>query len=124
MIKTNAKDFHQYESCCRKWIRFFGLLDWDVAFEHADLGGDTEAQCTFNAESRMATLSLNTEITGIIPLDRLAFHETAELMLADLNELANSRFTTELQIDQARHNVIHTLENSIYQFIQKVKRKS
>jgi len=47
-----------------------------------------------------------------------ARHEVSECLLARLDFLAKDRFTTEEQIDEARHEIIAILENTMFKFIK------
>ena len=117
MAKTTKKDFELFRGECEKWIEFFGLKGWDITIEHAEDKGN-RATCTYNVTNRSIVLNLALEWkTDPITPERIkqdAFHEVSEILLCNLRNLAEYRFTTQYEIDEAVHAVIRTLENVVF----------
>ena len=112
-----------FDLFCRRsrvWIKYFGLLDWDVDFffnKNEEEQGEQLAYCMTNLDGRAATLGLCHNWHETQPtrkqINLVAFHEVCELLLSPLNTLSKERFITESRIDEARHSVIRRLENTI-----------
>ena len=118
MNKTSKKDFELYKNECRKWIKIFGLLDWELYFEHESKTVDALAGCSFTRVGRNVTLWLSknwgTNKVSTLDIKMTAFHEIGELLLSPLNDLAMERFVTQDQVEEATHVIIRTLENVVY----------
>jgi len=57
--KTTKKHFEVFEREVWKWVRRFGLLDWDVVVEHTELENEnSSAECVYNMEAKSATIRL------------------------------------------------------------------
>ena len=121
MAKTTKKDFELFKSECEKWIEFFGLKGWQISFSYEKLSKG-KAECTYNIVNRSVLLSFNkqwnteSENDKITPenIKRDAFHEVSEMLLCKLRNLAEYRFTTQYEIDEAVHEIIRTLENVVF----------
>jgi len=116
-MKTTKKHFELFKKEGRKWLREFGLLDWETFFNHKDI--DARARYSADIEHRIAVLILSTQWEGPQPQNKLirraAFHEVAELLLAKIRCLAESRTCDEQELNEAIHAVIRTLENVIFE---------
>ena len=116
---TSQKDFDFFCKCGRSYLKYYGLLDWDVDFvfntdpEDQD---DRLAYCFADLSGKAATIGLCVDWKQTKPtreqMDLSAYHEVCELLLSPLNILAKERFITESRIDEARHSVIRILENT------------
>ena len=115
--KTTKKDFEVFKAECRKWVKYFGLLDWDVSYSNyredgcrgscsADFGGRL---CTINLAKKWDYKPKKSE------LKRIAFHEVCELITAPLCIWAENRFSTQTAIDSANHYIIRILENTVFE---------
>lgn len=118
-MKTTKAHFEIFKAECEKWVKIWGLLDWEVFYYHQKLTGDTAARCTTNSSNRIASLFLSTEwdeseVTNHI-IRRRAFHEVSELFLARLFSLACDRFVDEESLDEASHAIIRRLENVVFE---------
>ncbi|KKN32530.1 hypothetical protein LCGC14_0812950 [marine sediment metagenome] len=114
-VKTTKKHFGVFKAEANKWIRNFGLTDWNVCFSHTKLEG-IKARCEYNLVGRVATLSLSTTYTdSIIDYDiESAFHEVCELLIIPLESMIEQRYA--LGVDDVReetHRIIRRLENFI-----------
>jgi len=111
--KTTAKDFEEFKEEAQKWIRIFGLLHWDIDFQHVELlGNDAEAE--YDLESHIASLRLSTKVSQKNAVRKFAFHETCELLFARMQTVASARDSNEKMIEEARHEIIRILENSLF----------
>lgn len=118
--QTTKSDFDYFCKRARYWIKYFGLLEWDIDFffnKNEEDQGEELAYCIANLEGRAATLGLCHAWQETKPnrkqLNLVAFHEVCELLLSPINILSKARFITESRIDEARHSIIRRLENTI-----------
>jgi hypothetical protein len=114
---TTKRDFDYFCKRSRFWIKYFGLLDWDVDYDFDKEKGDHVAYCVSNLEGKAATIGFCRDWDETKPtkkqLDLAAFHEVCELLLSPLNILSKERFITESRVDEARHSIIRRLENTL-----------
>ena len=121
MAKTTKRQFELFKKECQKWIKFFGLSEWDVyhSYEHMD----NAATCASKNMDSLAVFALTTDLgKDILPefgtdrnIRKMAFHEVCELMFARYDLLATRRFdVTEEMLTQERHQIIARLENSVF----------
>jgi hypothetical protein len=117
-VKLKDTDFDIFKSECLKWIEFFGLKGWDVYF-------DEDAKCEDGnmAETCIGPLSARNVTFHFKGSDnpafnnpgRSAFHEVCEILLYRLHCLAESRFISVSEVDEAVHDIIRILENTVYE---------
>ena len=109
-MKVTKKHVEQYKRIFAEYQAMFGLAGWHIYFENreSDANGWLGIQ---GLSDRVATLGLATDIDASIRF--IAKHEALELLLGPLQRLAESRYVTEEQIDEARHVIIRTLEKII-----------
>lgn len=119
-MKTTNEDFSLFKTECLKWIDFYGLTDWMVGFLHIK-DGDTLAWVELDYDNSVATVYFNKEwIDNKVfyneeEIKLIAFHEVCEILVAQLDNCARSRFgITDEKLLQERHRLIHILENSVY----------
>ncbi|MBE9542064.1 MAG: hypothetical protein IMF01_07070 [Proteobacteria bacterium] len=101
------------------WVEFFGLHNWDVNV-HADDDTDEEtlAETYSNVNNKRADIYLimdwgDTEMTQS-ELDKTAFHEVLEVMLAEIRYIAGKRDIRFGEIDSAIHSIIRILTVKIF----------
>lgn len=116
MYKTTKKEFELFKKECRKWIKFFGLFDWEVYYEHVELKEKAYATCHTDMLGMVATFSFNKVVGTNIRDDirRTAFHEVCELLISKLKIIAKCRFLSEDEITTANHEIIRRLENCVF----------
>ena len=123
MSKTTAKHFEIYKKECEKWIDVFGLKGWEPYFEHDIKDENALAQMFADIEGRTCTFFLAPDWGGNPvtneELDKTAFHEVLELLLARLNFLANSRSVNQSEIVEEIHHIIRTFENAVFKIFKK-----
>ena len=102
-MKTTAKDFKLFKQECQKWIEYFGLINWRISYFGEQLDVDY-AVCSWDIEGRCASITFSKYISEDVEfpnIKKCAFHEVCELFLADLQSLANTRYTTSIEINIA-----------------------
>ncbi len=114
--ELSKKQIEYFGLQVKKWADFFRLADWEILTDSEDFD-DAYAKCAADVCSRLSTISV-AETWDIKPTQRMlsltAFHEVAELLLAELHQVALSRVMTYEDEEAARHRVIRTLESVIF----------
>jgi hypothetical protein len=111
-------DFDIFKTECLKWIEFFGLKDWVVYFDdNAKCEPDNMAEtCYGPLTSRNVTFHFQGSDNPVFnDPKRDAFHEVCELLLYRLHCLAEYRFVSASEIDEAVHEIINILQNTVYE---------
>ena len=114
-MKTTEKHFKIFKEECDLWLKFFGILDWEIHYEHD--GGDARANCyTDQSGGQIATLELCKK-WETIPTDlivrKCAFHEVCELMLSEMSYGLGRHYSWDIS-NKMTHRVIRRMENSIF----------
>ena len=101
----------KFKARCEYWLRFFGIeKEWVVYYSGQKL--DRYAETAYWIDSKVATITLNTsEALSDEALDRVAFHEVAHLVLADVMALAKDRNYDKETADKEEHKLINRLEH-------------
>ena len=122
MNETTNAHFKKFKKNVEKWIKHFGLLNWEVGCHHQDEDEDSEndlAYTTFVIDNRRADIFLTNEwCTDITDreLDKTAFHEVCEVLLLSLRGIATRRMNVSAEnIEGAIHDIIRTLESVIFE---------
>lgn len=122
MNKTTKKQFEIFKHEVRRWINVFGLdATWSVHIYHEKLKEGIIGECSWMYTGKVARISLNTELPKDISqeeacVEKTAFHEVCELLLAEMQSLINERFGVSVEDKiRASHCVIRTLEKVIYE---------
>ncbi len=119
VYKTNKRHYNLFCNEVRKFIDIFGLVGWEVNFEHKRYLSTELAVCITDQQGRTCTISLSPTWVGLKPTDlevrKSAFHEVCELLLSRLNTFAKDRFVQESQIDEESHNIIRILERVLWE---------
>jgi len=114
--KTTKKDFKEFKAECERWVDYFGLKDWEIVYR-SESDDECRGSCASDNTSRIAVIGLG-KTFGDTPekneIKRVAFHEVCELLLSPLRLYGEERFTTESAMASSRHNIIRTLENTIF----------
>lgn len=113
---TTKEHFEIFKKEAYKWIRIFGLYNWEVFFTH-EKWNDTRAESSIDSTGKVATINLSITWKNLKPtkeyIKEAAFHEVCELLLDPLAFLARERHITKEQIDMETHNIIGILEKVI-----------
>lgn len=118
MYNLTQEDFQTFKAECQKWLDFFGITEWEIAYRFDYMG--CRAQCDANWRSRQCTFSLTTHGQDYDHFDvkKSAFHEVCELLLTDLELTALDDSVPyderKVQAESARHSIIRRLENSVF----------
>jgi len=118
---TTHKQFKTFVAECKKWIKIFGLAGWECKFSHEYID-DCRAQTGYRSVGRLAHIRLSSdwgdEITSPITtrdIKLVAFHEVCEVLFARIALMACGKITTNDDVVvEETHNLIHTLENTIF----------
>ena len=118
--KTTPEDFRVFQEAVTFWQRRLGLLDWHIYTRHKTQNRDAQAGCYTDLSGRCATINLSKvldnydEPPGDKFIRHLAFHEVCELLMARMMICALARHVTGDEINEARHEIIRTLEHVIF----------
>ena len=128
--KEDKKMFDLFKEHVNKYVKFFGLSEWEVSFV-LDMGeGENVALAKYDWEAKNVTfeLSINTlrdqckrhvEDDILEEIKRNAFHEVCELLLSRLWEFADKEYSVpDEDIRGEAHAVIRRLENTVYPLIK------
>ncbi len=116
-MKTSKKDFQLFVKECNKWIKIFGLLEWQIHHEHSNEYKDDRAWCRYHHTAKIATFGLTINWSykpSASEIELCAFHEVMELFLAGLDYMAKRREFDENMIIAETHRIIRTMENVVY----------
>lgn len=114
-MKTSPEDFAVFRAEATRWLEILGLMDFDIAIQHAPLSPDACAQTDSRMYGRTAVLTLNSDYDDTYREDprELALHEVCEVLLAPLESLAQARTWDPDTYVSERHAVINRLVNFI-----------
>lgn len=118
--KTTPRDFEVFKENVVRWMRTFGLTDWQMEMQHKLMPnqGETVSVCArtnWDYCSRSVLFTLN--MAWIRPplgqeIESVAFHEVAHLLLAPLVHEATNRYTTAALLDVQEEAIVLRLENA------------
>ena len=117
--KTTTKHFNIFKEECLKWIEIFHLTRWEINFFHEESDDSLAAiKCNFSAKA--IDIIFNKTWNWTKPPDeheikKCGFHEACEVLLYPLRYLGECRFLSESEIDPATHEIIHILENVVWE---------
>lgn len=114
-MKTTKKQFKEFCAECRKWIKKFGLTEWEIYFYHEKI--DAAARVVGSTKEMTADILLSTEIEGPVfktEIKRCAFHEVCELLLLDVRTHLDFVFCKG-EIDNLLHKIIYRLQNTYFE---------
>lgn len=108
-----------FRKCVYKYAMEFGLVDWEIFTESEDHEG-SRAVCHFNLESKISTIAYNPnwlfcESVSLSEIERVAFHECAELFLCKITRMLD-HYYSEPVVNKEMHTVIRFLENIKFGF--------
>jgi len=118
-MKTTKKDFEYFKECSEKWLEYFGLKRYRIDFEHCDIG-DNYAAYKASEVGKNAVLKFTTGLDDqcIFPEDdwisRAAFHEVFHILLLRISCIAENRYSTPSELEEAEHDIIRTMENTLW----------
>ena len=114
--------FQYFVGCCRAFIKFLGLMDWEVSFNFFCSDENTPRASTIihDRHNRLGSIQLYDswdKIPSEFNLWKTAFHEVIELLMSDLHCLAMDRDWDYNTYDREHHRVIRILEKSWFEEI-------
>lgn len=119
VYKTTKRHFKLFCDEVDKFVGLFGLVGWEVYFDHKTYVSSAQSVCITDQQGRTCTIALATEWVALKPTDlevrKAAFHEVCELLLSRMNTFAKGRFVREDQIDEETHNLIRILERVLWE---------
>lgn len=120
-LKLNDNKIKEFINSTNKYLDFFGIKNWEITFDHKCNDTSSCAELHWNLEAKQAIFQIAKEMSkyDYHNIDKTAFHEVLELLLADLASLVWNRIVTEEMVSEAKHEIIHTLENTLYPLINK-----
>jgi hypothetical protein len=119
--KTTKKQFEVFKAECKKWLNYFGLNGWQAEYRHDKAEGN-RGQVSWRITARNSIITLadewesfrDTPITDF-EIKKVAFHEVCEILLARITMMANNKIANhEDAVTEESHNIIRTLENTIF----------
>lgn len=118
-MKTTKHHFKVFREECEKWLTLFNLNDWKCYYNHDKTEVNENAVILFSSnDGKTATLTLGLKHESQDATDnsirRSAFHEICHLLLADIDNAATRRYTTQLELDAAIHAAINRLEHFVF----------
>lgn len=114
-VHTSKADFKLFKQTCSYYLELFGITDYEVEFLHENLSEDTLAATgwwtdreTKNITFRLATDWSGTEITNA-EIEATAFHEVLHGLLCRINNIANDRYISKVDIGEECHVLINRI---------------
>ncbi len=108
--KTTQEDYDIFVNEIKRLLKLFHIDDWHVYYDLCTLKG-ANATCTSDITARGVTFRFGKSIFIYTPdeIKNTALHEVCHLLLANLSELADSRFVTRDELQQADESVAEKL---------------
>jgi hypothetical protein len=124
--ETTAEHFSYFKAQCQVFIKFFGLYDWKVVFEHKSGKDGSLAACRPYVTDKMAVIYLSPDWDEWEPtnadLRQVAFHEVCEMLLSDIHGAAHDTEFTPRQRENEMgyhvHALIRRMENCVLPLIK------
>lgn len=119
MAKTTKRHFKLFRDEVERRVEQFGLKEWRLDFVHINCG-DAYAAINAGGVNKVVTLCLNTDwgdgaanpLTDKAIIQR-AKHETCELLVSDLVQMARARYVQEDEVDTTKETLVRRLEKLI-----------
>ena len=115
--KTTKKHFKLFKREVKKWIRIYGLKDWEIRITHGyEAIPNSRASISSDLTGRLARIGLSAEWDeewdlSDEELKLCAFHEVSELLICPLLINARARYISPEELEEAGHYIVRTLEN-------------
>lgn len=108
---TREKDYEAFKKAFCGTLAELGIYGmWDIRYEMPrDKSDDFMARCNIEFDSRVVRVEFS-HCDEHYTVERLAKHEAAHILLADLACLGHTRFATKDEIDRAEERVCNILE--------------
>ena len=118
-MKIRKKDFDFFVAECKRWIKRFHLIGWQVDFRMVELSGNAGAELRSDYVNSRATIALSPELTIFNSMtieEELAMsakHEVIHLLLRNFSALASARYVTMDELDKAEEELVRKLTTII-----------
>jgi hypothetical protein len=114
---TTKTQFNLFRRDVKKWLKNFGLTDWEIYVSHEALPPDVIGLCSWDAPNRVCYIQFCTEwdnenvsLTDL-EIRCVAFHEVFHMLTCELYDMAMSRSIEEEKLDAQFHSLIKNLQN-------------
>ena len=124
--KVDRKGFNYFRQRCMHWAKILSISHFEFFFQFGDTPDDVRADIGIDLVGKICTIRLNSEWTSPVTkvqLDRVAFHEILELLLADLAFYAYISASRGL-VEEVTHKIIRSLENYVFKSASVVEIKT
>ena len=101
--------FQIFKNECLKFQKAWGLSDWELTFHKEKMDSSIYAMIYTNIKGKTACLAYDVTKKDSNP-KREAKHEMIHLVLAELSDLAHTRFTTYDRLYSAEEGIVRRLE--------------
>jgi len=112
-MKTTKTQFNEFIKWCEIYRNRFGLLDWNVYYRREYLK-ESYATIDIDLTEKTSTIKFNTILDKSDIenswIHRTAKHEMIHLLVGRLAEIANARYVTSSELDEAIEGLVHSLE--------------
>ena len=112
--KLNNTHLNKFKKFSEKYIKDFGLVDWERFYTFTDDMHEAMAACAADLDGRLAMMILSQKWKLIEPTDyelkQAALHEVLELLLWELCTVVKQPHATDENINSVRHAVIRRIE--------------
>ena len=92
-VLTND-DFKVYRAHVDGWLKKFGISEWSVEYQHAQIGDRVAAQVQYDCRAKSAVFRLTKVKEGDYgmgsTIEELALHEVLHLLIADYGWTAST----------------------------------
>jgi len=120
--KTTKAHFDIFKKECSKWIKYFGLLDWEINLYHKKLDEEDKDSMAITScynKGKRSDITLNIEWDedkpSEIEIKKCAFHEICEVLYYPIAFMAEARFLADGEIETETHRLIRILENTVFE---------
>ena len=113
---TTRAEFAEFRAWCVLWVERFGLTDWCIAYRLDGESMGRLAGATLDAQARNATVYLANSHSADEPewdMEALALHEVLHVVVADLGDLARSRYVMEDALERIEEALVVRLSHAI-----------
>ena len=106
----------------------FHLYDFELTIDSQEKSDARASTYWYDIDEGAGIISIYYDIDWISykkttydEIEKVAFHETWEAILSELQELAKKRFISKKDIPNATHRVIRRMENIIYPLLKNIQ---
>lgn len=111
-MKTTNKHFELFKKACKRYIKLFGLDEWDFYYKHNRDSDENMASVTIQSEDRIVSVTMYSrwhDGVSFLSIDETAKHEMLHIVLNPLVSLISARGYDECQEKEEVHALINKL---------------